>query len=197
MNKLEINANRRGRWSETPAGRRFAPIGNCLSKRSAGFTLIELVLVMIVLTTVLAFVAPMLTRSFQQRHLDQEATRLVSLTEYGRDEAISQGVPMVVWINPETGDMGLDAATGYTATDVSRKQYSLNADLHFDMQNAALPMTDGLAQLVQFAPDGSPDTSSGEAVRIVDRFDSSVIVRRTEDGWGYEVAKEEANVARR
>jgi len=196
MKMFQTNAIRRSRWSGTTAGRRIAWNGIRPGK-AAAFTLVELVLVMIVLTTVLAFIAPMLTRSFHQRHLDQEATRLVALTEYGRDEAVSQGVPMVVWVDPEKGDIGLDAATGYTASDVSKKQYSLNDDLHFEMEKTSLTTKDGRPQLVQFAPDGSPDLTGIDSIRIVDRFNSAVLVQRTEDGWGYEIAKEGTDAVRK
>ena len=49
------------------------------SGHARAFTLIELVIVMAVLTTVLAVVVPLLFRSFQQRHLGQEADRLLAL----------------------------------------------------------------------------------------------------------------------
>ena len=39
---------------------------------------------------------------------------------------------MVVWIDSDKGDFGLDAATGYTASEASKKQYSLPDDVHFD-----------------------------------------------------------------
>ena len=162
-------------------------------KHDQAFTLIELILVMAVLTTILAIVVPSLSRSFQQRHLRQEADRLLSLIEYGRDEAVSQGMPMVVWVDSDKGSFGLDAATGYTASDVSKKQYSLNDDLHFDAVKTTQNTKDGHPIAVQFAPDGSPDTSNVDSIRIVDRSNASLVVARSADGWGYEIVKEGAD----
>lgn len=167
------------------------------SSFSAAFTLIELILVMVVLTTVLAFVAPSLSHSFQHRHLEAEAARLLALTEFGRDEAVSQGVPMVVWLDPDTGKFGVDAADGYTASDPSRKQYALNPDLHFEVEKTYVTK-EGHVVAVQYDPDGAPDPSALDPIRIVDRFNTSLQLVRTEDGWSYEIQKEDgANVARR
>ena len=160
------------------------------------FTLVELIIVMAVLTTLLAIAAPTLSRSFRQRHLNEEATRLLALTEYGREEAVSRGVPAVVWIAPDQGLYGVETADGYKANPIREKQYALNPDLHFDVVKSHL-MPDGRLQAVQFEPDGSPDTSAIDSVRIVDRFKASVLLELTKDKWSYEIAKEGANANRR
>jgi len=171
------------------------PLENNNVKHDPAFTLIELVLVMAVLATVLAIVVPSLSLSFKQRHLAEEADRLLSLIEYGRDEAVSQGVPMVVWIDSDKGSFGLDAATGYTASGVSKKQYSLNDDLHFDAVKTTQSTRDGHAIAIQFAPDGSPDTSNVDSIQIADRSNATMVLARTADGWGYEIVKEGANAS--
>jgi type II secretion system protein H len=162
-------------------------------RQAPAFTLIELIIVMAVLATVLAIVVPSLVRSFQERHLGEEADRLLALIEYGRDEATSQGVPMVIWIDSEKGDFGLDAATGYTASQASIKQYSLEDGVRFDSVKSSANTKDGHAIFVQFSPDGSPDPSDVDSVRIVDRSNSSLALARTTDGWDYEIIKEESN----
>ena len=100
---------------------------------SAAFTLVELILVMVVMVTILAFVAPTLGRSFKQRGLDEQAVRMLALTEYGRDEAISEGVPTQVWIDPISGNFGVEAVPGYPDREIRTKQYSLPADVHFEL----------------------------------------------------------------
>ena len=54
---------------------------------------------MALLCVILGVAAPSLSRSMRQRNLTQEAARLLAATEYARDEAISRGVPMAVWID--------------------------------------------------------------------------------------------------
>ena len=69
--------------------------------RRAGFTLIELMLVLAILAMMVALVAPALAKSSRARNLEQEALRLVALTEYARDEAVSQGVSMAVYVETQ------------------------------------------------------------------------------------------------
>jgi type II secretion system protein H len=158
-------------------------------KVSPAFTLVELILVMAIMITLLALVAPSLARSSRQRTLEQEASRLLALTEYGRDEAVSQGVPMVVWINPSTGHYGLQEQTGYTGNAVRRKDFCLNSDTHFELTQVAATQL-GVVHAIELAPDGSPDPASANEIRIVDRYHSAITVSRTSDGWSYEIVKE-------
>src|SRR6266516_1572443 len=65
----------------------------------AAFTLIELIVVMAMLMIVLAVAAPSLSNFFRGRTLDSEARRFVSLTRYGQSRAVSDGVPMLLWID--------------------------------------------------------------------------------------------------
>ena len=81
-----------------------------------GFTLIELILVMALFVVVFGIVAPDLSSFFRGRDLDSEAQRFLSLTRYGRSRAISEGVPVELWINAKQGKYGLEAVSGYTET---------------------------------------------------------------------------------
>src|SRR5437763_11469882 len=62
------------------------------------FTLIELILVMALMSIVIALIAPSLSNFFRSRTLDSEARRFVSLTRYVQSRAVSEGIPMMVWI---------------------------------------------------------------------------------------------------
>jgi prepilin-type N-terminal cleavage/methylation domain-containing protein len=170
-----------------------------------GFTLVELILVMVVMVTILAFIAPILGRTFKQRGLDQEAVRMLALTEYGRDEAVSQGVPTQVWIDPIKGNFGVEAMPDYqddkgnsdaTATQgssqgqVREKQFSLPADVHFELSSSTHTTAEGYEQVIQFDPDGTPTTGTGIAsIRIVDKDNGSSELTLATDGWSYEITK--------
>lgn len=164
------------------------------SNAEPAFTLVELIIVMAVLTTLMAIVAPSLSHSFRQRSLDQEATRLLALTEYGRGEAVSCGVPAVVWIDPDQGRFGVETADGYTNNTIREKQYALNPDLHFELEKSNL-MPDGRVMLAQFESDGSPDPSAIESVRIVDQNNACALLELAPDGWSYEIAREDTNAS--
>ena len=63
-----------------PAGRR-------------GFTLVELIVVMVLLLTVASVVAPRMASFFKGRALSGEAQRVLSLLHYARSQAAAEAVP--------------------------------------------------------------------------------------------------------
>lgn len=158
------------------------------NSRSPGFTLVELIIVMALLALVTAFAVPSLSRSMRQRNINDEAARLLALTEYARSEAVSQGVPMSVWLDPKGQRFGVEPKTGFEGDVARDKEFSLNPDIHFEVELAAT--RDGVADAVEFSPDGAPASSSIGTIKLVDRFDATVTLSRTADKWGYEIAKE-------
>ena len=142
---------------------------------------------MALLATILALSVPALSRSMRARALGQDALRFLALTEYARDEAESQGVPMSVWINPAAGRFGAQSNITYGGTQVRDKDYALDGDVHFDATNAAADH--GVVTAATFAPDGNMDPASLASVRLVGRDNSVITVRRTADQWGYEIVK--------
>jgi prepilin-type N-terminal cleavage/methylation domain-containing protein len=189
-------------WPPPAAGR--SP--NSRRSRYRAFTLIELIIVMVVLAVLLALVAPSLTSSFRGRNLEQAGVQVLAVTEYGRDEAISEGVPMDVWINPANGRFGIAAKPGFPGDPARLKQYTLPPDLRFDA--AASPGGAGLAtassasitappaaaaqgiNVAEFQADGTLDPSSNPSIRILGHASSAVAVTETADGYGYELQKE-------
>ncbi len=154
-----------------------------------GFTLVELVVVMALLAIVAALSAPAMSRSIRARNLNGEAARFVAATEYARDEAVSQGLPMTVWIDPATQHFGIAPRAGYEGVESRDREFAVNTDIHFELESATAGGE--LVQAVEFSPDGTPTTTSLESLRVVDRFENEVTVARTKDGWSYEVAKDE------
>ena len=57
-----------------------------------GFTLLELILVMVILSTVLAMAAPSLSGFFGSRQTHDTAAQILALTQLARSQAISEGV---------------------------------------------------------------------------------------------------------
>ena len=152
------------------------------------FTLVELILVMALLATILALSAPLLSRSFKQRGLEEDATQLLALTEYARDEAVSQGVPMTVWINPQSGRFGVQAKEGYEG-DVSReKTYGLKSGARFDLSQVPTDRA-GLVDAADFDPSGTLAEESLADISIVARSNDAISVAQTEDGDRYEIVK--------
>ena len=182
-----------------------------MQKRVAAFTLIELVLVMALLATLAAIAVPSLSRSLRGHNLDAQADRLLALTEYGRDEAVSQGFPMVLWIDADGGRFGVDTKPGYGSgqENTRAREYALGEDAHFEpvgqgmvsttpaagtsaqgQTNGAAPQgTHGGVTAAEFEPDGTLDPGSLPGFHLTDRAGESLSVAQTPDAYGYEIVK--------
>src|SRR6185295_17984721 len=62
----------------------------CRAAAANGFTLIELILVMAILTIAVSITAPALSNFFHGRTLDSEARRMLALTRQGQSRAVSE-----------------------------------------------------------------------------------------------------------
>ncbi len=81
-------------------------------RRSAGFTLLELVLVMVVICTVLAMAAPSLQGFFASRQTEDAAAQIVVLTQFARTQAVSEGRVYRVNFDIEAGTYWLTTQEG-------------------------------------------------------------------------------------
>src|ERR1051325_10767326 len=153
------------------------PIRNDNPSGARAFTLIELILVMAMLLIVLAVSFPSLKGFFRGRDLDSEARRFLSLTRYGQSRAISEGVPMSLWIDARDRSYGLQAAAGYTDLDGKAVAFTLDKDLQLEVsmpllatpsaqRNQAVPGAGGNLPMIRFAPDGSISDPSPERILI-------------------------------
>ncbi len=99
------------------------------------FTLVELLLVMTILVTVIAVAAPSLAHFFRGRTLDSEARRMLALTRLGQSRAISEGFPMVLWVDVRQRTYGLEMEAGFTERDTKAVEYRLSEDVQAQIMN--------------------------------------------------------------
>src|SRR3972149_3661562 len=74
---------------------------NMQSERSVGFTLLELILVMVILSTVLAMAAPSLRGFFASRQIQDAAAQILALTQFARSQAVSEGTTYRLNFDPD------------------------------------------------------------------------------------------------
>lgn len=119
----------------SPAG--TAPI-NAARPRAGrrGFTLIELICVMTLLLVVVAMVSPQLSGFFRGRNVDSEVRRFYSLTLHGQQRAISEGTPMLLWVDPDERAYGLQAETTDTGIDSKQLRYELDEYVGLEVQRS-------------------------------------------------------------
>ncbi len=167
-------------------------------RKLAGFTLIELILVMAVIVVMAAVVTPRMADFFRGRALDNEARRFMTLTRYGQNRAVSEGVPMLVWIDEEKRRYGLEAQPGYLEKDEKAVEYNLAENLEIEVGNALTTYGTANAQLIsrtlpanvrfiRFGPDGFLSEASPEYI-LIRRSETDVLaIGPGRNGQQYEI----------
>jgi type II secretion system protein H len=175
-----------------------------------GFTLIELILVMALLTIVISLTAPRLSRFFHGRTLDSEARRLLALTRSGQSRAVSEGMPMDLWVNTGQGTFGLEAEPSYDASDSKAVDFTLDGGLQLEVVNktvvapantvtmnraqrastASVPrvnLVHAALPTIRFLPDGSIGEASPQMLHLASSDGGSLWLAQARDGLSYEI----------
>jgi prepilin-type N-terminal cleavage/methylation domain-containing protein len=186
------------------SGARFA------NRARRGFTLIELILVMALLTVVISLTAPRLSRFFHGRTLDSEARRLLALTRSGQSRAVSEGLPMDLWVNAAEGTFGLEAEPSYETSDPKAVDFTLDNGLQLEVVNrtvvapantvtmnrsqqastASAPrvnLVHANLPTIRFLPDGSVGESSPQMLHLTSSDSGSLWLAQSRDGVNYEI----------
>ena len=172
------------------------------------FTLIELILVMALLTVVISLTAPKLSRFFHGRTLDSEARRLLALTRSGQSRAVSEGVPMNLWVDADKGEFGLAAEPSYEASDPKAVEFSLDSGLRIQVvsrtvtaptmtlsrsrqaSRASTPrvvLARGALPAIRFLPDGSLGETSPQKLHLTSGDGGSLWLAQSRDALNYEI----------
>ena len=164
------------------------------------FTLIELIIVMGLLAIVISVGMPSLQGFFHGRTLDSEARRLLTLTRHGQSRAVSEGIPMILWVDAREGTYGLQAQAGYLDEDKRANEYELGQGL--EIEASAPPINSvtstgtqpnrsaqkaGELPMIRFTPDGFIADSSPEHIEIRDTRGSVVWIARSGNRLNYEI----------
>lgn len=173
-------------------------------RRGAAFTLIELILVMAMLLVVLGVAFPSLQGFFQGRNLDAEGRRFLALTRYGQSRAVSEGLPMVLWIDAKRKAYELQAQTGYTESDRKAVEYLLDKDLEVearwpDRTSIGKPRVAGIGALpmIRFMPDGSIGESSPDRIVLRQGASDPIYIAANTNRLSYAIQTDDASGGRR
>jgi prepilin-type N-terminal cleavage/methylation domain-containing protein len=178
-------------------------------RESSAFTLIELILVMAILTMAVSMTAPTLSNFFRGRTLDSEARRLLAMTHGGQNRAVSEGIPMNLWVDPDKKLVGLDAEPSYETVDPNAVEFELDSGVQIEViktatitptvtklglgsitSTASVPSAKlthpGLAT-IRFLPDGTISDTSPQKLRLSGRDGASVWIALAQDKLSYEI----------
>jgi prepilin-type N-terminal cleavage/methylation domain-containing protein len=167
------------------------------------FTLVELLLVMTLLVIVISIAGPTLANFFRGRTLDSEARRLLALTHAGQSRAVSEGVPMDLWLDVPQHNYGLKQDPSWGDQDPKAMDFEFDKDLQVQIINPNQPRVsasrNGLSHNTQartdprnlpeirFLPDGSIDETSPQALHLSDRSGTSLWLAQATNRLSYEI----------
>ena len=180
-----------------PTGRN--PVRSNERPGGRAFTLIELIVVMTMLAVVISVTAPVLSRFFHGRVLDSEARRLLALTRHGQSRAVSEGIPMVLWVDTDQHAYGLQEEPGYEDTDPKAVGFALNPELQLDVIQAdgSSGLAAGMQGVIRFQPDGSISEGSAEGLRVSEQDGAEIWLIRSLNRLNYEIATNAIESVRR
>jgi type II secretory pathway pseudopilin PulG len=186
--------------------RQFTPPASGLL---GAFTLIELILVMAILTMAVSVTAPTLATFFRGRTLDSEARRLLALTRSGQNRAVSEGIPMDLWVNADQRTVGLDAEPSFEKVDPKAVEFTVDSGVQIEVSTppvvtpsrmtlvpgqlastASVPrvnLTHPSVPTIRFLPDGTISENSPQKIRLSGRDDRSLWVALSQDKLSYEI----------
>jgi type II secretion system protein H len=168
------------------------------NNRRRGFTLIELILVLSLLVIITSIAAPAMSRFIRGRALDTEARRLLALIHLAQSRAVSEGQPMLLWVDEKANTYGLVAETaGQTAgraagqtDDAKAETLTVDSTLVIAVLNTGTGAQSQYNHLpaIRFLADGTVDEGSPQSLKLTDGDGFSRQLSETRLRTGYEVA---------
>lgn len=167
----------------------------------SAFTLIELILVMTVMTIAISLTAPALANFFRGRSLDSEARKILALTRLGQSRAVSEGIPMELWLDSTRGAYGLEAEPSYETTDPRAREFTVDSDMQLQvalinnpaptaqtiMSPLASPGNHPNLPKIRFLPDGSIAETSPQSFGVMSRDGSAIWLAQTRNRLTYAI----------
>jgi type II secretion system protein H len=153
------------------------------------FTLVELILVMVLLVVAVSLVAPRMSGFTRGRALDSEARRLLAITHAGQARAISDGTPMVLWIDEKRNGYGLEEETPGKNGDANAENYSSDENVQVAVMNlSGSATTFKNLPAIRFLADGTVDENSPQMVKLTGSSGGELWLLESADRRGYEIS---------
>lgn len=156
---------------------------------ACAFTLIELVLVMALLVVAVSIVAPRMAGFIRGRALDSEARRMAAVLNAGQARAVSEGMPIVLWVDTKQNAYGLQEETPDKNGDQKAEDFTAdeNVEILVPKTGSTTPTTFKNLPAIRFLPDGTVDPDSPQMLQLQDSGGSSLWLVETSNRTGYEI----------
>lgn len=143
---------------------------------------------MALLVIAVSIVAPRMSDFIRGRALDSEARRLMALTHAGQSRAVSEGMPMVLWINAKQNAYGLEEETPPKNGDPKAEDLTLDGNLQIAVLHTGSSAVTTFHNLpaIRFLPDGTIDESSPQTLKLTEGSDALWLIE-LQNRTGYEI----------
>ena len=159
------------------------------SKFAAAFTLIELILVLALLVIITSIAVPAMSRFVRGRALGAEARRLSALMHLAQSRAVSEGMPMMLWVDEKADSYGFEAETSGQNGDAKAEALTVDSTLQISVLNVGTGVQTTFKNLpaIKFLADGTVDESSPQTLNLTDSDGFSRWLTETKLRNGYEI----------
>lgn len=165
---------------------------------------------MALLVVAVSMVSPRLSDFIRGRALESEARRLLAVTHAARSRAITEGQPILVWLDAASGRYGIEREGQGTGTDARSQEFQADEQVRvvFDRSQrligqtptgtrtpatlpgsvgARRPVTTRNAPSIRWTPDGTIDELSPNAIRVEDAGGAVLWLVEGSDRRHYEI----------
>jgi prepilin-type N-terminal cleavage/methylation domain-containing protein len=153
------------------------------------FTLIELILVLTLLVIITSIAVPTMSRFVRGRALGAESQRLLALMHATQSRAVSEGAPMMLWIDEKTGAYGMEAETSGQNGDAKAEELNVDATLKIAVVNVGTGAQTTFKDFpaIKFLPDGTVDEGSPQGLLLMDGDGFARELTMNKARTGYEI----------
>ena len=139
-----------------------------------------------------------------------EARRLLALTRQGQSRAVSEGIPMELWVDSQRRTFGLEAEPSYEPTDEKAVEFTWESDIQLEAVNDGVNRSPGGGRLfasssgtvagravlsrhpelprIRFLPDGSIAESSPQKLCLTGSDGFSIWLTQSRNRSSYELS---------
>jgi type II secretion system protein H len=156
---------------------------------SPAFTLVELLLVLTLLVVITSLVVPAMSNFIRARAVDSETRRLFALMHAGQSRAVSEGLPMMLWVDEKQGAYGLAAETPPSGGDPKAENLTVDENVQIAVLNVGATALTTFQNLpaIRFLADGTIDENSPQTLRLADAKGNALWLIEANSHMGYEI----------
>ena len=157
--------------------------------QNRAFTLIELMLVLSLLVIITSLAAPAMANFIRGRALDSEARRLFALMHEGQGRAVSEGMPIVLWVDEKQNTYGLESETPGQNGDPNAEVLPADSSLQLTVLSVGVstPVMFKNLPAIRFLADGTVDENSPQTLQLKDSAGFSLWLIESSSRTGYEI----------